>query len=111
MNLSFSGSLRVTVSALESESQTMTPIFDQSGTAFTQKVSILETGTYHIDIKNEGSTVVDILPGSTVAAKQTDAKEQVSYPYQALGVLAIFCGVAILLLGVFTKSKKARAKR
>jgi hypothetical protein len=110
MDLFFSGSLRVTVYAMKSATQTLTPIFDQSGVAFNQKVSILEPGSYDIEIRNEGSTVVEILPGSTVAAKQIEAKKHASYPYQALGVLAISFGLIILLLGVFIKSKTKRLR-
>jgi hypothetical protein len=114
LNISSSAPLRVIVSATESSTQTLISIFDETGVSFTQIVpegdTPLDMGTYNVEIRNEGSTVVNILPGSTVTAIQLIAEKHASYLYQASGVLAIFCGMIILLLGVFIKSKTKRLR-
>jgi len=110
LDLSFSDPLRVTVYKAEDATQTLIPIFEKSDVAITQEVDILEPSSYQIVIKNEGSTAVEILPGSAVAARQMEATKNASYLFQVLAILAISCGLIILLLGVFAKSKTRRLR-
>ena len=109
-DLSFSDSVRVTVSGLQQADQKLTPIFDKVGTTFDQKVAVAGTGTYQVDIKNEGPSAVDINPGSSVAVKTNVTSYRTSYPYSALGVLTACGGAIVLILGLLSKSRKARKK-
>ena len=109
-DLSFSGSVRVTVSALQQADQKLTPIFDEVGTVFDQKVAVPGSGTYQVDIKNEGLSAVDIIPGSSVAVKTNVTSYGTSYPYSAIGVLTACGGAVVLILGLLSKSRKARKK-
>jgi hypothetical protein len=111
-NLSFSGPVRVTVSVLEQVAQIMTPVFNQSGTYFSQKVSIGGNGTYQVDIKNEGSVPADIAPGSNVFAKENVTKQRTYYPYFTFGTLITLGGAAVLIYGALAKQRKlSRARK
>ena len=113
LNLAFSGSLRVIVSALSNPASpsggTMTPVFDENGTSFYQRVDVGD-GTWQVDIVNEGLAPVDILPGSFVVAKKSVAVPGVGYPYSLPGTLVALLGVVVLVVGVVSKGRVKRKK-
>lgn len=111
LDLSFSGSLRVTVSGVQQTGQTTTPIFDELGVFFDDKVAVSGGGTYQVDIKNEGSSSVDIDPGSSVAVKQNVGEYRASNPYLVPGTLTACVGVVVLVVGFVTKPGRARRKK
>lgn len=108
LNLSSSNPVRVTVSPMTQEGPA-TPIFNQVGTIFTQKVKTGATDTYQIDIKNEGTSPADIL--GNVTAKEEITTYRTVYPYATPATLIAFAGATILVFGVLTKPKKLKSRK
>jgi hypothetical protein len=86
------------------------PIFNQVGTGFTQKVAVGGSGTYQVEVKNEGATPVNIL-GNVFAKKIVTIYYPTVFPYSSLGTLVVLGGLASLIYGVLTKPKKRRSKK
>lgn len=82
-------------------------IFDQVGTHFTQKVAIAGTSSKLLEIKNEGTTLVNISGN----VKKIGNIYQTVYPYSGLGTLVVLVGLTSLIYGVLTKPKERRSKR
>lgn len=112
-SLSFSGPVRVSVAALSNPNSpsggTMTPVFDDVGTVFNNKVNA-GAGTWQVEIVNEGLTPVDIVPGSFVVAKEDLADIRVVYPYPLVGTFVGLAGVVVLVVGVVSKSRSRRKR-
>ncbi len=84
-------------------------IFDQVGTRFTQEVAVSESSTYQVEIRNVGTTPVNIW--GNVSAKKIVIIYQLVYPYSSLATLVLLGGLASLIYGVLTEPKKRRSKR
>jgi hypothetical protein len=82
-------------------------IFNQVGTGFTQRVAVGGSGTYQVEVKNEGTTPVNI--SGNVFAKKIVAIYQTVFPYSSLGTLVVLGGLASLIYGVLTKPRKRRS--
>lgn len=109
-DVSASHPVRITVSVVQHlPDPWLVPIFDQVGTRFTQSVTTGGTGTYQVDIINEGPYTVD-LEGS-VTAKREETRNQRLYPYAALGTVIALIGVAVLSAGIYTKSTSSKRKK
>lgn len=109
LNVSASGTVRVRIGtpiyiAYTGEIVLTNLIFDQVGTGFTQKVEVDKSDTYQVEIKNEGTTPVNI--SGNVFAKKIETIYQTFYPYLSLGTLVVLVGLASLIYGVLTKPKK-----
>ena len=109
LDLSSNSSVRVTISIMLQQSQTKTPIFDQVGTRFTQKVGIGFEGTYQVDIINEGTSPASIW-GHATAMKEVTINSKI-YPYLPWGILMAIAGLALTIFGVSRKSKKRVSKK
>ena len=112
LNISASDTVRVrigtsTYNEVTGEAVLKNLTFDQAGTRFTQKIAIGKSGTYQVQIKNEGKTPVNIW--GNVFAKKT--VYQTVYPYSSLATIVVLGGLASLIYGVLTKPKKRRTKR
>lgn len=113
LNVSASGSVRVRIGTPtfieDTEEVVLTNlIFDHVGTRFTQKVEVDKSGTYQVEIKNEG-TPVNI--SGNVFAKKIVTIYQAVYPYSSLGTLVAIGGLTLLIYGVLIRPKKRRSKR
>jgi hypothetical protein len=105
LNMSSSAPVRLTVSVIEhQDGPTMVPIFNQTGTFFNQEIKIGGTGTYQIDITNEGNIPADIW--GNVTAKVGETRYHVVYPYVVLGIPMVIGGMGALVFGVVAKTKK-----
>lgn len=83
-------------------------IFNQVGTRFTQRVAVGKSGTYQVEVKNEGTTPVNIW-GNVFAKKIVTMYYPTVFPYSSLGTLVVLGGLASLIYGVLTKPKKRRS--
>jgi hypothetical protein len=103
LNFSSSATIRVTISILQGggEAQWMIPIFDQVGTSFTHKVVTGDIGTYQVDIKNEGTTAVDV--SGKITAREEATQSQTIHPYAIPGTFTALAGAALLIFGVLGK--------
>jgi hypothetical protein len=79
-------------------------IFNQVGTRFTQEVPIAGKAANCLDIKNEGTTPVDI---SGNVEKIGNVYQRV-YPYSSLGALAMLVGFISLIYGIVTRPGPGR---
>ena len=82
-------------------------IFNDTGIRFTQRIAIADTYANFLEIKNEGTNVVNI---SGDIEKIGDIR-QTSYPYLGLGTLAAVFGLILLVYGVSAKPKQRRLER
>lgn len=109
LNVSASGTLRTmignaTYNNYTNEEVLVNVIFDQSGTHFDQKVVVGEDGFYTMEIKNEGTTPVNIW--GNVLTKRIATSHETVHPYSSLGTPAILAGLTSLIYGGLTNSKK-----
>ena len=81
-------------------------IFNDTGTRFTQRITIAETNANFLEIKNEGTKIVNI----SGDIKKIGNIRQTLYPYLGLGTLATVFGLILLIYGVSAKPKKRRFK-
>lgn len=79
-------------------------VFDDTGTRFTQRITIAETDANFLEIKNEGTDIVNI----SGDIRKIGNIHQTSYPYLGLGTLAAVFGLILLVLGVSAKPEKRR---
>jgi hypothetical protein len=80
--------------------------FNDTGTRFTQRIAIAETNATYLEIKNEGTNIVNI----SGDIKKIGNIRRTSYPYLGLGTLAAVSGLILLIYGVSAKPKKKRFK-
>lgn len=80
--------------------------FNDTGTRFTQRITIAETDANFLEIKNEGTNVVNI----SGDIKKIGNIRRTSYPYLGLGTLAAVFGLILSIYGVSAKPKKRRFK-
>lgn len=80
--------------------------FNDTGTRFTQRIAIAEINANFLEIKNEGTNVVNISGN----IKKMGNIRRTSYPYLGLGTLAAVSGLILLIYGVSAKPKKRRFK-
>lgn len=81
-------------------------IFNHTGTRFTQRVAIAETDANFLEIKNEGTNIVNI----SGDIKKIGNIRQTFHPYSGLGTIAALFGLILLIYGVSAKPKKRRFK-
>jgi hypothetical protein len=82
-------------------------LFNETGTRFTQRVTIAGTEANYLEIKNEGAKIISISGN----VKKIGNVPKTSYPYRGLGTLAALLGVALLIYGVAAGKRKKRSKR
>jgi hypothetical protein len=82
-------------------------VFNDTGTRFTQRITIAETDANFLEINNEGTNIVNI----SGDVKKIGNIPQTSYPYFGLGTLAAVFGLILLIYGVSAKPKKRRFKK
>lgn len=87
---------------------TKDPIFTHVGKRFIQEVEIPKNGTYQVEIANEGT--VPVIISGFVYAKKLVVTRRTFYPYSSQGTLLILAGLASLIYGVVSKSKKKTHK-
>jgi len=81
-------------------------VFNDTGTRFTQRITIAETDANFLEINNEGTNIVNI----SGDIKKIGNIRQTLYPYLGLGTLAAVFGLILLIYGVSAKPKKRRSK-
>jgi hypothetical protein len=114
LNVSASDTVRMRIGTplydmVTGEEVSFDSIFGQVGTSFTQKVAVDASGTYRVEIKNEGTTSVSIW-GNVLAKEIVTKYKASSYPYAPLATPLVLVGVTLLIYGALTKPKKARAQ-
>jgi len=109
LNVSASDSVRLVISVLQQEDQSMQAMFNSSMSIFTQKVTVGGTGTYQVDIVNENQYEVEI--SGYVDARENVTKNNVFYPYSTPGTLLALVGIVVLIVGALTKPKRIPKKR
>jgi hypothetical protein len=82
-------------------------IFNQVGTRFAQEVAIAGTAADCLDIKNEGTTPVNISGSVTKIANAY----QTVYPELFSGAFAMLLGLILLIYGTLTRPPRARAQK
>jgi hypothetical protein len=80
-------------------------IFNETGTRFTQNVTIADAD--YLEIKNEGPNIVAISGDIEKIGNIT----QTLNPYLGLGTLAAASGLILMVYGIWTKPKKKRFER
>jgi hypothetical protein len=80
--------------------------FNDTGKRFAQRVTIAETNASFLEIKNEGTNIVNI----SGDIKKIGDIRRTSYPCLGLGTLAAVFGLILLVYGVSAKPKKRRFK-
>jgi hypothetical protein len=81
-------------------------IFNQSGTRFTQEVAIAGTAADCLEIKNDGTTPVNI---SGNVAKVADVYQTV-YPEFYSGALVMLLGFILLIFGIVIRPARKRTR-
>ena len=109
LNILVSGPVRVNVASVASD-QTLETVFDRVGTSFFESVPA-SGGTYQVQITNEGASSVEIMSGSSVIAQERVTTYEVAFPYTSWGVLILVLGVALVVVGFLSKSKKRLSKK
>ena len=84
-------------------------IFNKVGVYFSQKVEVNKSGTYQVEIKNEGTNPVNV--SGIIFAKRLMVFHQTVYPYSSLGYPLVFGGVILLIYGILNKPKKRHMQR
>ena len=82
-------------------------IFNQTGTTFTQKVEIAGENVDFLEIKNEGTSPVNIY-GSI---RKIGNVSRQSHPYAGLGTLATLSGLIMLIYGIFAELRTPKHPR
>ena len=82
-------------------------IFNKTGTTFTQKVEIAGKNVDFLEIKNEGTSPVNIY-GSI---RKIGNVSRQSYPYAGLGTLATLSGLIMLIYGIFAELRTPKHPR
>lgn len=110
LNITTSNATRVRIGTIiadvHGEPTLVNLIFNHTGTRFTQRITIAETDANFLEIKNEGTNVVNI----SGDIKKIGNIRRTSYPYSELGTLAAVFGLILLIYGVSAKPKKRRFK-
>lgn len=108
LNVSASDVVRVTIGSIiadvSGEPTLEKLIFNHTGTRFTQRITIAETDANFLEIKNEGTNIVNI----SGDIKKIESVRQTFYPYSILGTLAAVFGLIMLIYEVWAKPKKRR---
>lgn len=104
LNIVASDVVRVIVGILTPVETWEKLVFNDTGTRFTQRITIAETDANFLEIKNEGTNIVNI----SGDIKKIGNIRQTSYPYLGLGTLAAVFGLILLIYGVSAKPKKRR---
>jgi hypothetical protein len=106
LNVSASQPVRLTVSSIQrfGGSPMMSPFFDKTSASFKEWVRIGSTGTYQIDIINEGTSDVN-LQGNVIAKMNRTEYERL-YPYATLGTLIASTGLPVFIFGILSKRRK-----
>ena len=81
-------------------------IFNDTGTNFTQRITIAEPYANFLEIKNEGTNIVNI----SGDIKKIGNIRRTFHPHSGLGTLAALFGLILLIYGVSAKPKKRRFK-
>lgn len=108
LNINASDVVRVMIGTLApTEEETWERLlFNDTGTRFTQRITIAETDANFLEIKNEGTNIVNI----SGDIKKIGNIRKTSYPYLGLGTLAAVFGLILLIYGGSAKPKKKRFK-
>jgi len=111
LNISASNTVRIKIGVpvydeVENKIVLKNIIFNRVGINFTQIVEIRESGTYQVEIKNEGTNAVNI--SGSVSAKK--AIYRTVYPYLSLATPILFGSLISLTYGIFAKTEKRNIK-
>jgi len=109
LDVSATDSTRLTISLVQSQ-EIKTPVFDQEGTSFDQKVTTGKTGTYWIDIVNVSPSSITL--EGKILAKRLEAAPSTSSPYTLVGAPLMIIGAIVLVYGIIKeKPRTLRSKR
>jgi len=110
LNISASDTVRIIIGKLIFYNETTgqeiwhNVIFNQTGTIFTKKVEIAGKNVDFLEIKNEGTSPVNI----SGSIKKMGSAYQPFYPYSGLGTLAVLLGLTMLIYGILTKPRTSK---
>jgi len=104
LGVSSSDFVQLNVSVLQNPG-IRTPFLIKEGTSFDQKVTISQTGTYVVDIRNINPYNVTL--DGKVIVRETETNYRTTNPYAFPGFIVTLGGTAAMAFGIFKKPKRA----